>query len=62
MWNLTKNDIPYSQNRNRLKEFETKLMVTIRATLRGGMDGEVGIGIHTLLYTKSTSSKDIYIY
>ena len=41
----------YSQNRNRLKDFKTKLMVTEGEALRGGIDCEVGTCIYTLIYT-----------
>ena len=49
----------YSQNGNRLKNFETKLTVTKGETLEGGIDGEAGIGIYTLLDTKLIGSKDL---
>ena len=43
----------YSQNRNRLKDFENirfgKLRVT-KGEMYGGMDWDVRIGIYTLLY------------
>ena len=51
--------ITYSQNRNRLKDFEIKLMVTKEETLGGGINCKVRIGIYTLLYTKSKSIKDL---
>ena len=34
-------------------------MVTKGETLEGGMDWEIGIGIYTLLYTKSIGNKDL---
>ena len=37
----------YSQNGNRLKNFETKLTVAKGETLEGGIDGEAGIDIYT---------------
>ena len=49
----------YSQNRNRLKDFKAKFMATKGEMLEGGMNWEVGIGICTLLYTKSVGNKDL---
>lgn len=39
-----------SQNRNRHRDFKTRLTVTKGETLGGGMDWEVGIDIYILLY------------
>ena len=49
----------YSQNRNRLKDFETKLMVNKGENLGGGINWEVGSDIYKLLYTKLVSNKTI---
>ena len=54
MWNVIKmTKRTYSQNRNRLKDFENirfgKLRVT-KGEMYGGMDWDVRIGIYTLLY------------
>ena len=49
----------YSQNRDRLKDFEIKFIVTKGETLWGGMDWEDRIGIYTLLYTKSVCNQDL---
>ena len=50
MWNLMKScRRTDSQDRNRLKDFETKFMVTHGEMLEEGVDGEVGISIYTLL-------------
>ena len=40
--------------KNRLKNFRTKLMVTRGEMLAEGVNWEVGIGTYTLPYTKST--------
>ena len=48
----------YSQNKNRLKDFETKLTVTKVEILGGGMDWEDETGIYTLLYTKLMGNMD----
>ena len=40
----------YLQNRNRLTDTENKLMVTKGKTWGGGINQELGINIHTLLY------------
>ena len=45
------------QNRNRLKDFETKFMVTKGETW-GGRDKSV-CGIHILLYIKKTGNKEV---
>ena len=42
----------------KLKDFETKLMVTKGETLWGGINWEDGIGIYTL-YTKLISNKGL---
>ena len=47
---------PFSQNRKRMEDFETKLIVT---KVGGGIYREVWIGIYTLLYTKLISNKDL---
>ena len=50
MWNLIKMiQKIYSQNRNRLKDCEAKIMVSKGEMLEEGVDGEVGISIYTLL-------------
>ena len=61
MWNLIKMiQQTYSQNRNRLKDLKTKLMVIKGETLGGGMDLEDGIGKHTLLCPVYCSVTRIY--
>ena len=50
MWNLVKMVQKNLQNRNRLKDFETKVMVTNGETLGGWIKWEVGIDIYTLLH------------
>ena len=42
----------YLQNRNRLTEFENKLMVTKGKRWGAGINQEFGINIYTLLYIK----------
>ena len=42
----------YLQNRNRLTDLENELMVTREEGWRGGIDGEFGIDMYTLLYLK----------
>ena len=49
----------YSQNRNRLKDFENKPIVT--RSVVAGIHREVGGGIYTLLYTKLISNQNYYI-
>ena len=49
----------YSQNRSRLRDFETKFMTTKGEMLGGGLDWEVGIAIYTLVYTKFIGNKDL---
>ena len=44
---------------NRLKDFETKLMVTRAETLGGRMNWEVRMGIDALLHTKLIDNKDV---
>ena len=51
--------LTYSQNRNRIKDFDTKPMVTKGEMLRGGMDWEVGISVYTLPYTILIGNKDL---
>ena len=48
-----------SQNRNRLKDFKIKFIVAKGEIVRGRINWEVGIGVHTLLYTKSMGIKDL---
>ena len=49
----------YKRNRNRLKYFKTKLMVTKGEMLGREINWEVEIGIYTLLYIKSLSNKHL---
>ena len=51
----------HSQNRNRLKDFETKFTVTKGEMLGQGMVWEVEISIYTLLYTNSIDKRTNYI-
>ena len=44
--------------KNRLKNFKTKLMIT-KGEMGGGTKWEVGTDIYTLLYMKRMSSKDL---
>ena len=61
LWNLIKKyKRTYSQNRNRLKDFETKLMVTKREILMRGINQEVGINICTVLYIKQITNKVLW--
>ena len=50
-WNL--------QNRNRLKDFETKLMFTKGEMWWGGVNQRIGIDVYTLLYIKQIGNKDL---
>ena len=49
----------YSQNRNSLKDFKIKLMVTKGEKLGGGTKWEVGTDIYMLLYVEGISNKDL---
>ena len=46
-----------SQNRHRLKDFETKLVVNKGEMLRGGVKWEFGVDIYTLLDTERMSNR-----
>ena len=59
MWYLIKMIQKNLQNRNRLKDFKTKLTVIKGEMLEGEMDWESEISIYTLLYTKSFGNKDL---
>ena len=60
MWNLKKwYKWIYSQNRNRVTDVENKLMVTRWEREGGGINWEIGIDIHTLLYIKQIMNKDL---
>ena len=54
-----KKDKKNLQDRNRLKDFETKFMITTGGMLKGGMDWEVGIDMYTLLYKKLVGNEDL---
>ena len=62
MWNMEYNlkyfKRTYSQNRNRLKDFETKLMVTKGKTGKG-IKPNAGIDMYILLYMEWMSNKDL---
>lgn len=49
----------YSQDRNSLSDFKTRLMVMQEEMLGGGMHWEAGIGMYTQLYTKSIGNRDL---
>ena len=54
MWNLIFKKVQrtYLQNRNRLTDIKNKLMVMKGETLGGGINQELGMNIHTLLYIR----------
>ena len=49
----------YSQNKNRLKYFKTIWLPKGKHYQRGRVDWEFGIGVYTLLCTKSSDKKDL---
>ena len=59
MRNLKKMIQTYLQNRNRLTDLESKLMVTRGEGCRGGIDWEFGIDMYKLLYLKYITNKDL---
>ena len=60
MWNLKQMiKMNLFTNRDRVTDFETKVIVTKGEMLREGINWEVGIGVDTLLSTKLISNKDI---
>lgn len=48
-----------AQHRNRLKDFESKVMFIKGEMLGGGINWEIGINICTRLYTKPMSTKGL---
>ena len=46
-------------NRNRLTDIENKLMVTKGEMWRGGVNQELGINIHTPLYIRQITNKNL---
>ena len=49
----------YLQNRNRLTDIKNKLTVTKGEMWRGGINQELGMNIHTLLYIRQITNKDL---